>query len=546
VVRSAISVAVLAVGAAVGTVAPLGASALGRALGPNETRTVSLAGAVPPGARAVVVNITAVDASRSTFLTVFEGGAERPLASTVNPAPGVTTHNVTFVALSDDDTIDIYNDAGSVEVLVDVLAWSADPLALGEPVPLAPTRLFDTRGTGAPVRGVRRVAVAGRAGVPSRVGAVLVNVTALNASTRSFITVSPSGAVRPNLSNLNPQPGEVRHNLVVTPLGTDGSIDVYNDSGTVDVFADVVGWIPARAIETTGARRLLDTRADAKGAMTSGSTRTIAVPAAAGRLAVVNVTSTGSTGDSFVTMWPTGVPRPLASNLNPRRDANVHNMAMVPVGSDGTISLYHDVGSSHLIVDLLSIVSQGLRPITPRRVLDTRQANNARSYTYRVRSLGAIGADLKVFRERVAQTLADTRGWAAGDVMFREVPDNADFTIWLAEPAKVPTFGKPCSVTYSCRVGNDVIINDDRWRLSSAAWLAAGLPLRDYEHMVVNHEVGHWLGFGHSLCSGPGRLAPVMQQQSISLSGCTFNPWPLPSERTNIPRNALVSDASSE
>jgi Protein of unknown function (DUF3152) len=57
---------------------------------------------------------------------------------------------------------------------------------------------------------------------------------------------------------------------------------------------------------------------------------------------------------------------------------------------------------------------------------------------------------------------------------------------------------------------------------------------------VVNHEVGHWLGFGHSRCSGAGRLAPVMQQQSIGLEGCTFNPWPLPTERATIPRNALI------
>jgi Protein of unknown function (DUF3152) len=494
----------------------------------------------------VVVNVTAVDATRPTFLTVFEGGTDRPVASTVNPTPEVTTHNVTFVALSENDTIDIYNDVGSVDVLVDVLAWSADPLALGEPVPLTPARLFDTRGSGAPVRGVRRLAVAGRAGVPNRVGAVIVNVTALNASTRTFVTVYPAGGTRPNLSNLNPQPGEIRHNLVVTPLGADGSIDFFNYSGSVDMFADVVGWIPASAIETTGARRLLDTRSDRRGPLGAGKVRTVAVPAAAGQLAVVNLTSTDSTGDSFVTVWPTGVSLPVASNLNPRRDANVHNMAMVPVGSDGTISIYHDTGSSHVIVDLLAIVSQGLRPITPRRVLDTRQGTTARAYTYRIRTVGAISSDVKLFRERVAQTLADSRGWSAADIAFRAVPDSdtasrTDFTIWLAEPTKVPTFGRPCTAMWSCRVGNDVVINDERWRLSSPAWLTAGLALRDYEHMVVNHEVGHWLGFGHSRCSGPGKLAPVMQQQSISLEGCTFNPWPLATERATIPRNALLA-----
>jgi hypothetical protein len=48
--------------------------------------------------------------------------------------------------------------------------------------------------------------------------------------------------------------------------------------------------------------------------------------------------------------------------------------------------------------------------------------------------------------------------------------------------------------------------------------------------MVIDHETGHWIGFGHSYCSGAGRLAPVMMQQSKGLLGCATNPWPLPGE----------------
>jgi hypothetical protein len=52
--------------------------------------------------------------------------------------------------------------------------------------------------------------------------------------------------------------------------------------------------------------------------------------------------------------------------------------------------------------------------------------------------------------------------------------------------------------------------------------------------MVINHEVGHFIGFGHASCGGAGQPAPVMQQQSISLQGCKFNPWPTASELDRV------------
>ena len=79
-------------------------------------------------------------------------------------------------------------------------------------------------------------------------------------------------------------------------------------------------------------------------------------------------------------------------------------------------------------------------------------------------------------------------------------------------------------------MGKSVIINDNRWSGATVAWNNAGGDIRNYRHMVINHEVGHWLGHGHLSCSGANNPAAVMQQQSIDLQGCAFNPWPLDSE----------------
>jgi hypothetical protein len=131
----------------------------------------------------------------------------------------------------------------------------------------------------------------------------------------------------------------------------------------------------------------------------------------------------------------------------------------------------------------------------------------------------------------VAETFADPRGWSLGGaVRFVRVPAGGAFTVWLAAPSRVPTFGAPCDQTYSCHQGRNVIINEARWLNGSPAWNGSGASLRDYRHMVVNHETGHWLGKGHARCPGKGRLAPVMMQQSKGTHGCRFNPWPTAAE----------------
>jgi Protein of unknown function (DUF3152) len=153
------------------------------------------------------------------------------------------------------------------------------------------------------------------------------------------------------------------------------------------------------------------------------------------------------------------------------------------------------------------------------------------TFTYSVETRGSISADINEFKQRANATLNDARGWSRLDAAFTEVSSGGAFTLVLSESSQVPSFSSTgCSTTYSCNVGRYVIINQDRWLGATPAWNNGGGSLRDYRHMVINHETGHWLGHSHEYCSGPGQPAPVMQQQSIDLQGCTFNPWPLASE----------------
>ncbi len=130
----------------------------------------------------------------------------------------------------------------------------------------------------------------------------------------------------------------------------------------------------------------------------------------------------------------------------------------------------------------------------------------------------------------VQSILADYRSWISGvDVRFRrtDLPGPDTLQILVATPATVDRNCAPLRTNgrFSCRKGNNVYINLNRWTSATDAWTAS---LAEYRAYVINHEVGHFLGFGHVSCPGAGQPAPVMQQQTKSLQGCAPNGWPHP------------------
>jgi hypothetical protein len=161
------------------------------------------------------------------------------------------------------------------------------------------------------------------------------------------------------------------------------------------------------------------------------------------------------------------------------------------------------------------------RAVTGKHVRGVRK-----TVTYTVTTRGSVSASLSNFKRQAQETYDDPRGWRANGIRFKRVSSKGDFTLVLSQASKVPSFSSACSTTYSCRVGRNVIINETRWKRATPTWNDKRGTLRDYRHMVVNHETGHWLERGHVGCGGKGQLAPVMQQQSKGLGGCRINPWP--------------------
>ncbi|GAA3952574.1 DUF3152 domain-containing protein [Actinoplanes auranticolor] len=137
------------------------------------------------------------------------------------------------------------------------------------------------------------------------------------------------------------------------------------------------------------------------------------------------------------------------------------------------------------------------------------------------------GVSTAGFAAAVQRTLEDPRGWSAGGVrQLRRVGpgDRYDFTIFLVTPRTRDELCQDVPDGYtSCRNGARVVLNVARWAHGVPHYRA---PLAVYRQYMVNHEVGHRLGHGHERCPGRGEPAPVMQQQTLGLHGCTANPWP--------------------
>ena len=345
-------------------------------VGPGQTVRVPIAGraGVPTtGVTAVAINVTATEPTAESYVTVFPTGGTVPTTSTLNPTPGPTVANLAVVGLGADGSISVYNRSGQVHLIVDLAGWYASGFT-----GITPTRLIDTRPAGAiGPSSTLRLQVGGHAGVPlSGVTAVAVNVSATGATADSFLTVYPT--TRPIASNLNSSPGRTNPNLVIVPLAADGTVTIFNADGHVQLIVDVLGWFtggytglsPTRVLDTRNGGATIDGRASGLGAVTAKSTVLVpiagrgAVPGTGVHAVAVNITATETTATTFVTAYPT--TRPLASNMNPSPRRTTTNMAIVPLASDGSITLYNDSGSTHLIVDVLGWFAD--EPPTPPTV----------------------------------------------------------------------------------------------------------------------------------------------------------------------------------
>jgi len=269
---------------------------------------------------------------------------------------------------------------------------------------VTPTRLLDSRsGVGfsgmVQHRAPRSLQVTGRGGpsnVPATARAVVLNVTATDSTSGSFLTVHPSGAPTPYASNVNFGAGQVVPNLVTVQVGVGGNVDIATAVGSTHVVADLVGYYDNgigpgdRFTPLASPVRLLDSRSTTgswSGPLPAGPGRDLVVrqpaspqgvPATASAV-VANITVTGSSAATFVSAWPAGTPNPRVSNLNVEPGQTKANLAVAGIGAGGSVRFANAVGTAHVIVDIVGYfdptAGSRFQVVHPTRVLDTRVGN---------------------------------------------------------------------------------------------------------------------------------------------------------------------------
>jgi uncharacterized protein (DUF1501 family) len=269
----------------------------------------------------------------------------------------------------------------------------------GDYFPLTPDRLYDSRngtgggagplGPGAQVE----VAVLGVGGVPaSGVTSVAVNVVSVAATEPTTMTVWPSGGVKPNVANVRSLANRAVPNLVIVQVGANGRITIANEKGSTNLVVDVAGYYGPGAGERLAPMtpvRALDTRDGTGGKVGPVGTRSwhdVQVAGANGvppgvTSVVVNLTAVRPTAKGFATIWPTGIPRPVAASVNFEPNQTVPNLVIAKVGAGGKISVYNENGVTNFVVDVLAYMTPSAParhvPLTAARVYDAVAGGSA-------------------------------------------------------------------------------------------------------------------------------------------------------------------------
>jgi hypothetical protein len=357
------------------------------ARGTSQLPVLGHAGVPSNGVTAVVLAVTVIAPSAGGYLTVWADNARRPTTANVNFIAGRSQADQVYAPVGANGKIDFYNgSSGHVRVLADVSGYftSTNTTPAGAFVATNPTRVVDTRSSqGArPVaaRGTAAVHLLGVGSVPDGgVSAVVFTVTAVSPSAGGYFTAYAGSTTRPATSNLDFAAHETVGNLVVSQVGHDGVVDLYNGSaGTSQFVLDVQGYFISGSPRVSGAyvpvtpTRVLVQSPTAAQTVTNAAGAGFAGPdpilTDAAEASVINVTATGVTASGYLLAYGAGALRTNVSTASVTRGLVTAGSAVVSGDALGGRIYNGALGSLRLTNDLFGyyLAAPGLGSIGGR------------------------------------------------------------------------------------------------------------------------------------------------------------------------------------
>ena len=272
-----------------------------------------------------------------------------------------------------------------------------------------------------------------------------------------FLTLYPSDAPQPNVTNSNYLANEILNNAFTAGLGaSDGAFKIFVSSNT-DLVVDVTGYYAPPSVgglyfhPLPKPIRLLETRQGFSGCQATGTplqgatTRTqsgittcdgVTIPTGAQAL-VGNATTTNSAGSGYLTLYPADAAQPFASSSNFAVGINRNAPFTVGLSLNGEFKIY-TAQTTDLVIDVIGYFStqasdangQGLlfnSLGSPLRLLDTRAGQTA-CYTP---GAPMTGGTVYTQNTQIACTnLTPTARGLVGNVSALNVTSNGYLTFW--------------------------------------------------------------------------------------------------------------------
>ena len=279
-----------------------------------------------------LLTVTVVDQASDGFVTVWPCDTTMPNTSNVNYRVGPAIPNTVNITPAADGTVCVFSST-PIHVIIDQTgSWSKVSGFAGQ----VPDRLLDTRNLGP------QTTTGVASGFdPSK--AALVNVTVVDASDPGFVTVGPCSSGLPETSNLNFVGGETRAAAAIVKPDANGQVCVFS-SIRAHLLLDRMGTLPVARVDTSHARRIIDTRS--LGRLLAPESTTLVT---AGSSALfMNVTVVDAPADGYLTVYgDQAATRPDTSNVNYSAGNASSNTALVPVNN--AVVVYASTGWKAII-----------------------------------------------------------------------------------------------------------------------------------------------------------------------------------------------------